>query len=227
MPQNRSLPRSDDVNNRWLERLKAAAPRAAKADTAPAQPAGKAKRTWQMTYDEVKPVLANSQDAAARRAVFEDLFPEVVASPEPPTDGNSRHVLIWHEYHRGDVQADLLFPFVGQRYHDSVLKAVAHARNVPDKVIQSVADLPRFEEARRLALKAHKERLAESLGDPNLDPAKLRQHLPRIVHFLKLAAMGSPDERLTAEARGLLTAIGAKLPEYHMVAENAEAPKPR
>ncbi len=234
MPSNRSpAPKPDEVNARWLERLKNASPRPATAapgaapSAAAAQPAAKAKRAWQMTYDEVKVILATSSDPAARKTIFEDLFPDVVRSKEPPMDGNTRHALIWNEYHRGDVQADFLFPVMGERYQNCVLSAVASAWNVPDAVIHSVQDLPRYEEARRLALAAHRKRLAGALGDPAMDPSKLRQELPRVVHFLKLAAQGDADDRLTIEALGLLTAIGAKLPEYRMAAGNAEAPKPR
>jgi hypothetical protein len=50
--------------------------------------------------------------------------------------------------------------------------------------------------------------------------------LPRVVHFLKLTAQGDADDKLAVEARKLLTAVGAKLPEYRVVAENMEAPKP-
>ena len=234
MPLPRTpAPTADEVNARWLERLKNAGPRpgattpAAGTDAAAQAPAAKPKRAWQMTYDEVKAVLSSSHDQAARRALFEDLFPDVVRSKEPPTDGNSKHLLIWNEYNRGDVEADFLFPVIGQRYQNCVLSAVASAWNVPDEVIHSVQDLPRFEEARRLALAAHKRRLAAALGDPEMDPSRLRQMLPRVVHFLKFAAQGDAESKLTIEARTLLAAIGAKVPEYRMVGEHIEAPKPR
>ena len=108
-----------------------------------------------------------------------------------------------------------------------MLSTVASAWNVLNEVIHSVQDLPCYEEARRLALPTHKKRRAAAMGDPELDPSKRHQVLPRVVHFLKLAAQGDDADTLAVEARPLLTTIGAELPVYRVFAENLEAPKPR
>jgi len=193
------------------------------------------KPVWQMTFGEAVQILSCSFSPRDRLPVLEDLFPDVVhmdAPPMPPPPENRRRNLIWHEYNTDNSRTFNLLAFDGlsQRYVEAVARATEQGKEVPAHILQMAKNTEYFANRTKEALERQKREIAAMLGDPEMDPDLIGQHLPKIISFLKLAAASS-DPKVAKEAQQILNAIKNKNDMEHRLTalqkhEQTSTPKP-